>query len=192
MDPTPTAKDLTLSEDATVVLALARTSLPFAARRAEEGERWLRVLHARPGRRRPPGPRSRRGSRAAASDGRHARGRWDEDRRDHQTLTDVCCRALELADRTGATPWGRSKSCPPSSPCTGRPSTTSSPGTGPPATRSWRSWASSRRSPRPRPDSTRARPGVPQPYHARRRPGRLPLLGRALKGNPLAPRRPGC
>lgn len=33
-----------LSQDATVVLALARTALPFARSQAEEAERWVRVM----------------------------------------------------------------------------------------------------------------------------------------------------
>ena len=35
---------LDLSQDAAIVLALARTSLPFAGTSEEEAERWLRVL----------------------------------------------------------------------------------------------------------------------------------------------------
>ncbi len=99
----PTAKEPTLSEDATVVLALARTSLPFAATRAEEGERWLRVLrmHGQVGVALQ-GLGVGEASLAAASDGRQARVRWDGGRRHDETVTDVCCRALELAHRTGA------------------------------------------------------------------------------------------
>ncbi len=73
----PPAKEPTLSEDATVVLALASTSLPFAATRAEEGERWLRVLrmHGQVGAALQ-GLGVGEASLAAARDGRHARVRW--------------------------------------------------------------------------------------------------------------------
>ena len=106
MDTDPTAKDPTLSEDATVVLALARTSLPFAATRAEEGERWLRVLrmHGQVGvalQALGVGEASLAAATEAATDG-HARARWDGGRRHYETVTDVCCRARELAHRTGA------------------------------------------------------------------------------------------
>jgi hypothetical protein len=37
-------QSLDLSQDAAIVLALARTSLPFAGTSEEEAERWLRVL----------------------------------------------------------------------------------------------------------------------------------------------------
>ena len=39
---TPSAPEL--SQDAAVVLALARTAVPFASTQQEEAERWLRVL----------------------------------------------------------------------------------------------------------------------------------------------------
>ena len=38
------ANQMKLSEDATVALGLARTAIPFATSRAEEAEKWLRVL----------------------------------------------------------------------------------------------------------------------------------------------------
>jgi len=40
----PRSQSLELSQDAAIVLALARTSLPFAGTGEEEAERWLRVL----------------------------------------------------------------------------------------------------------------------------------------------------
>ncbi len=152
----PTAKEPTLSEDATVVLALARTSLPFAATRAEEGERWLRVLrmHGQVGVALQ-GLGVGEASLASARDGRHARVRWEGGRRHDETVTDVCCRALELAHRTGADTVGTLHIL---------SAVLAVYGTAPPATRSWPSWASSRRSPgelvveglppRPRPDPT--------------------------------------
>ena len=44
MDPRPSHPEPKLSQDATVVLALARTALPFARTRTQEAERWLRVM----------------------------------------------------------------------------------------------------------------------------------------------------
>src|SRR5829696_1539037 len=41
---TVTIEDPRFSQDAMVVLALARTALPFARTRNEEAERWLRVM----------------------------------------------------------------------------------------------------------------------------------------------------
>ena len=103
MATTPTSKDPILSRDATVALALARTSLPFAATRAEEAERWLRVLrvHGQVG-----VALQALGvgeaSLEAASNGHDPGGRRHEGRRPDETVTDVCRRALELADCTGA------------------------------------------------------------------------------------------
>jgi hypothetical protein len=103
MTTTLTSKDPMLSRDATVALALARTSLPFAATRAEEAERWPRVLrvHGQVGvvlQALGVGEASLE----AASNGHDPRGRRHEGRRPDETVTDVCCRTVELADSTGA------------------------------------------------------------------------------------------
>jgi hypothetical protein len=95
--------DLKLSQDATIVLALARTSLPFAMSRTQEAERWLRVLrmHGHVGAALrslgvPEGPLE------GASDTRPARGHWEDGRRHDDTVARVCCRALDFASQSAA------------------------------------------------------------------------------------------
>lgn len=110
MDPIPSSPsfpDLQLSQDATIVLALARTSLPFAMSRTQEAERWLRVLrmHGHVGAALqslgvPEGPLE------GASDSRPARGRFDDGRRHDDTVARVCCSALDFACQSGADTMG--------------------------------------------------------------------------------------
>ncbi len=101
MAPKTSSETPQMSPDATLVLALARTSLPFAMCRTQEAERWLRVLrmHGDVGAalqslgvpERPlegaidPAP-------ARCKDGRHH----------DDTVTRVCCCALDLARHSGA------------------------------------------------------------------------------------------
>ena len=92
-----------LSQDARIVLALASTSLPFAMCRAQEAERWLRVLRtagdvgaALRSLGVPEGPLEGPSDVPAA--------RWPgEGRRDHEEIVArVCCRALDFARQSGA------------------------------------------------------------------------------------------
>lgn len=103
MAPKTSSQSPKMSPDATLVLALARTSLPFAMCRTQEAERWLRVLrmHGQVGAALqalgvPEGPLE------GASDGRPAHGRFEDGRRHDETVARVCCSALELARQSGA------------------------------------------------------------------------------------------
>ncbi len=103
MEVSRSLQPLDFSQDAAVVLALARTSLPFAGSSGEEAERWLRVLRMH-------------GQVAIAlqalgvaesplggpSNVSPAQTRWQRVRRHEETVTDVCSCAVELATRTGA------------------------------------------------------------------------------------------
>lgn len=99
----PSSPHPKLSLDARIVLALARTSLPFAMCRAQESERWLRVLrmHGHVGAALqslgvPEGPHEE------ASDARPAWGRFEDGRRHDETVERVCCSALDFARQSGA------------------------------------------------------------------------------------------
>ena len=92
-----------LSQDATVVLALARTALPFARSPAEEAERWLRVMrmHGQVG--------SAlqalgvgEGPLESPSDEPPVAHPAEERRSTEETVELVCRRALDLARRSGA------------------------------------------------------------------------------------------
>lgn len=103
METSANPKGLTLSQDAMVVLVLARTSLPFTASRAEEAERWLRIMrvHGHVG----VALQNLGVGEApleAPSDGPQPRPHWQQGRRHDETVRDVCRRARGLADRAGA------------------------------------------------------------------------------------------
>ncbi len=92
-----------LSQDARIVLALARSSLPFAMCRTQEAERWLRVLrmHGHVGAAMqslgvPEGPPE------GAGDARPAHGHFEDERRYDETVARVCCRALDFARQSRA------------------------------------------------------------------------------------------
>ncbi len=103
MYPSPPSPEPKLSQDARIVLALARTSLPFATCRTQEAERWLRVLcmHGHVGAALrslgvPDGPLD------GASDTRPAHGRFEDGRRYDEAVARVCCSALDFARQSGA------------------------------------------------------------------------------------------
>jgi hypothetical protein len=105
--PTPTddhttpAEDPKLSQDATVVLALARTALPFARTRTEEAERWLRVMrvHGHVGAALQAVGVGESPLDAPSAEPAPARG----DRRNTaDTVELVCCRAMDFARQSGA------------------------------------------------------------------------------------------
>jgi hypothetical protein len=92
-----------LSQDARIVLALGRTSLPFATCRTQEAERWLRVLrmHGHVGAAlQSLGVPERRLE--GASDAWPAQGRWEDGRRHDATVARVCCSAVDFARQSGA------------------------------------------------------------------------------------------
>ncbi len=95
--------DPMLSQDATIVLALARTSLPFAPTRSEEAERWLRVLrmHGQVATALQALGVAESPLEGPSNDG-PAHTRWQHGRRHDETVIDVCSRAAEFATRTGS------------------------------------------------------------------------------------------
>jgi hypothetical protein len=102
MDCRPPSLKPELSQDARIVLALVRTSLPFAMCRTQEAERWLRVLrmHGHVGAAMqslgvPEGP-------LEGADARPAHGRFEDGRRYDETVARVCCRALDFARQSRA------------------------------------------------------------------------------------------
>ena len=101
MTPKTASQIPKISPDATLVLALARTSLPFATCRTQEAERWLRVLrmHGDVGSALrslgvPEGPL---GGAIDPGPARPKDGRHHDD-----TVTRVCCCAFDLARQSGA------------------------------------------------------------------------------------------